>query len=115
MERQAEGLYQALFQHAGDTIVLEAGCRYVGGLTLPPRPAIVTLRSGGSLPTRRVGPMDAPGMAVLINAAGPVINGTGAANWIIDGIAFEGNTTGEVITVRSSELQVQTSLPVLGS
>lgn len=86
----------------GDTILLEAGCRYVGGLTLPARAGVVTLRSGGSLPTRRVGPADLPTMATVINTAGPVINGTGATHWVIDGIALEGNTTGEVITLQDA-------------
>jgi hypothetical protein len=46
---------------AGDVIVLEAGARYVGTVTLPMTPfaQAVTIRSSATLPDRRVTPADA--------------------------------------------------------
>src|SRR4051812_29538497 len=38
----------------GDTIILEAGCRYVGPLTLKANAGLVTIRSSAPIPERRV-------------------------------------------------------------
>lgn len=81
----------------GDTIVLEAGCRYPS-IVLPAKAGLVTLRSGGALPSRRVGPADAVVMATITGG----INGTNAANWKLDGIAFESTSTSEIITLQDA-------------
>lgn len=75
----------------GETILLQPGARYVGSFILPPRPSVVTIRTAGTLPNRRITPADAPQLAVLA-AGGPqlAVDGTGgAANWTLDGVAFE--------------------------
>ena len=93
--------------HAGDVLVLQAGARYVGPFTLPPNPSgpPITIRSSAILPERRIGPQDA---ALLPTLASPVawaiLDGTGASNWRLDGIAFEPvvDGTGEVILLQES-------------
>jgi len=91
----------------GDVLVLQAGARYVGPFKLPPNsigPAI-TIRSSATLPERRVGPQD---LALLPTLATPlasaVVDGVGASNWRLDGIAFEPvpDGTGEVILLQDS-------------
>jgi hypothetical protein len=91
----------------GDVIVLQAGGRYVGPFTLPAKAAgpVITIRSSAVLPGRRIGPQDAsllPTLASAITAA--VLDGTGAANWKLDGINFESvsNGQGEVIVLQDS-------------
>lgn len=91
----------------GDVLVLQAGARYVGSFRLPAKPVgpVITIRSSGSLPQRRIGPQDANQMPTL--AAGVVsaiLDGTGAANWRLDGIRFESvlNGQGEVIVLQNS-------------
>jgi hypothetical protein len=91
----------------GDVLVLQAGARYVGPFTLPPNPTgpPITIRSSAILPERRIGPQDA---ALLPTLASPVawaiLDGTGASNWRLDGIAFEPvvDGTGEVILLQDS-------------
>jgi len=93
--------------HPGDVLVLQAGARYVGPFTLPPNPIgpPITIRSSAILPERRIGPQD---IALLPTLASPVawaiLDGTGAANWRLDGIAFEPvvDGTGEVILLQDS-------------
>jgi len=93
--------------HPGDVLVLQAGARYVGPFTLPPNPTgpPITIRSSAVLPERRIGPQDA---ALLPTLASPVawaiLDGTGASNWRLDGIAFEPvvDGTGEVILLQDS-------------
>jgi hypothetical protein len=91
----------------GDVLVLQAGARYVGPFTLPPNPTgpPITIRSSAALPERRIGPQDA---ALLPTLASPlawaILDGTGASNWRLDGIAFEPvvDGTGEVILLQDS-------------
>ena len=91
----------------GDVLVLQAGARYVGPFTLPPNPTgpAITIRSSAILPQRRIGPQDA---ALLPTLASPVVwailDGTGASNWRLDGIAFEPvvDGSGEVILLQDS-------------
>jgi hypothetical protein len=80
----------------GDTIVLEAGCRYTGGVKLTPESGIVTLRSGGALPNRRVSPADSGVMATIAGG----VNGTNAANWKLDGIQLESTATSEIVSLQ---------------
>jgi hypothetical protein len=93
--------------HPGDVLVLQAGARYVGPFKLPPNltgPAI-TLRSSASLPERRIGPQDIALLPTLGAAVpSPIVDGTGAANWRLDGIALEPvpDGTGEVILLQDS-------------
>lgn len=82
----------------GDTIVLEAGCRYPGGVTLLPKAGIVTLRSGGTLPNRRVSPADSGVMATIAGG----VNGTNAANWTLDGLQLESTVTSEIVTLQDA-------------
>jgi hypothetical protein len=83
---------------SGDTIVLEAGCRYAGGLSLPAKSGRVTLRSSGALPNRRVSPADSVFMATVAGG----VNATNAANWKLDGLQFESTLTSEVITLQDA-------------
>ena len=91
----------------GDVLILQAGARYDGPFTLPPNPTgpPITIRSSATLPERRIGPQDA---ALLPTLASPVawaiLDGTGASNWRLDGIAFEPvvDGTGEVILLQDS-------------
>jgi hypothetical protein len=82
----------------GDTIVLEAGCRYPGGVKLLPESGIVTLRSGGTLPNRRVSPADSGVMATIAGG----VSGTNAANWTLDGIQLESTATSEIVTLQDA-------------
>lgn len=91
----------------GDTIVLQAGARYVGSFRLPAKPAgpPITIRSSAELPDRRISPQDAnllPTLAAGVISA--ILDGTGAANWKLDGIRFESvlNGQGEVIVLQDS-------------
>ena len=91
----------------GDVIVLQAGARFVGPFSLPPKStgAVITIRSSATLPNRRIMPADSallPTLAAGIIAA--VLDGSGAANWKLDGIQFESlsNGQGEVIVLQNS-------------
>jgi hypothetical protein len=91
----------------GDVLVLQAGARYVGPFTLPPNPTgpPITIRSSAILPERRIGPQDAAVLATLASpVAWAIVDGTGASNWRLDGIAFEPvvDGTGEVILLQDS-------------
>ena len=78
--------------------MLQAGARFVGVFWLPskaPGPAI-TIRSGASLPERRLTPADAHLLPTIASGnADPALDATGASNWKLDGIRFESTTTGE--------------------
>lgn len=100
----AGGDLQAALQAAqpGDVIELQAGARYVGQFRFPAKAGMVTLRSSGTLPDRRVGPADVPHMATIASGVEAMaFDLTAATNWTIDGIAFEGNVGGfgEVIAI----------------
>jgi len=91
----------------GDELVLEAGARFVGPFRLPANAAgpVITIRSSATLPPRRIEPSDAsllPTLASPIVSA--VLDGTGAANWKLDGIRFESvsNGQGDVILLQDS-------------
>ena len=91
----------------GDVIVLQAGARYVGSFRLPAKAAgpAITIRSSATLPGRRIGPQDASLLPTLASGVvSAILDGTGAANWIIDGIRFESvlNGQGEVIVLQDS-------------
>src|SRR4051812_3537388 len=91
----------------GDVLVLQAGARDIGPFKLPPNPAgqTITIRSSALLPERRIGPQDVallPTLAAVV--ASPIVDGVGAANWRLDGIALESviDGTGEVILLQDS-------------
>src|SRR5262245_34264771 len=105
----------------GDVLVLEAGARFVGSFRLPAKAAgpVITIRSSATLPSRRIAPQDA---SLLPTLASPVISavldGTGAANWKLDGIRFESvsNGQGEVIVLQdSSNIYLDRILIVAGT
>src|SRR4051812_11353525 len=78
--------------HPGDVLVLQAGARYVGPFKLPPNLTgpTITIRSSAILPERRIGPQDIALLPTLAAAvASPIVDGVGAANWRLDGIALE--------------------------
>jgi hypothetical protein len=91
----------------GDELVLQAGARFVGPFRLPAKAAgpVITIRSSATLPDRRITPQDAsllPTLASPILAA--VLDGTGAANWKLDGIRFDPVSNGQddVIVLQDS-------------
>jgi hypothetical protein len=91
----------------GDTIVLQAGARFVGEFRLPPKPAgpVITIRSSAALPQRRITPDDAALMPTLASGVvSAILDGSGAANWKLDGLRFESvlNGQGEVIVLQDS-------------
>jgi len=91
----------------GDVLLLEAGARFVGSFKLPPKPAgpVITIRSSVTLPERRIGPLDANLLPTLASGViSAVLDGTGAANWKLDGIRFESvsNGQGDVIVLQDS-------------
>ncbi|CAN5872050.1 hypothetical protein BH24ACI5_BH24ACI5_17970 [soil metagenome] len=104
----AGGNLQAALDQAvpGDTIVLQAGARFVGYFRLPAKTGTVTLRSSGTLPDRRVTEADAPLMATIASGgtAAP-IDLYDSSNWILDGIRFEANVGGygETIAISRGE------------
>lgn len=88
----------------GDTIELVPGMVYKGLLTLPPKSSYVRITTRGVLPDGQV-PTDLP-LAVLDSGdLQETIRGTGAANWLIDGIAFNSRMDGlgEVIILQDAE------------
>jgi hypothetical protein len=91
----------------GDVLVLEAGARFVGSFRLPPKAPgpVITIRSSAVLPERRIGPQDANLLPTLASGVvSAVLDGTGAANWRLDGIRFESvsNGQGDVIVLQDS-------------
>jgi hypothetical protein len=91
----------------GDELVLEAGARFVGPFRLPANAAgpVITIRSSATLPPRRIGPSDANLLPTLASpVVSAVLDGTGAANWRLDGIRFESvsNGQGDVILLQDS-------------
>lgn len=93
----AGGNLQAALNQAqpGDTIVLQAGAKFVGQFKFPAKAGMVTLTSSGPLPDRRITPGDAPLLATI--ASGTTMMAFDlydAKNWTIDGMRFEGNTGG---------------------
>jgi predicted Rdx family selenoprotein len=102
----------------GDVLVLQAGARYVGSFKLPPNEGLpITIRSSAALPERRIGPQD---IALLPILAAPeataVIDGVGASNWRLDGIAFEPvmDGSGEVILLQDSTKIYMDRLLIVG-
>jgi hypothetical protein len=103
------GDFQAALNAAspGDVIVLQAGARYIGSFTLPAKAAgpVITIKSSATLPQRRIGPQDASLLPTLAaNVVSAILDGTGAANWKLDGIRLESvlNGQGEVIVLQNS-------------
>jgi hypothetical protein len=89
----------------GDEIILPSRERFVGTFVLPPKAGRVTLCSGIRL-GQRIDPLDAPMMATIASgSSGRAIDGTGAANWLIDSVRFEPNVGGfgEVLGFEGAE------------
>jgi len=91
----------------GDELVLQAGARFVGSFRLPAKAAgpVITIRSSATLPDRRITPQDASLLATLApTVISAVLDGTGAANWRLDGIRFESvlNGQGDVVVLQDS-------------
>jgi hypothetical protein len=94
---RAGGDLQAALNAAepGDEIVLDAGATFTGTFTLPRKSGVVTVRSSGTLPERRIGPADAPMLATLRSGSRhPALLGENTANWRITGLRFEPTTDG---------------------
>lgn len=90
---------------AGDIIELEAGAHFVGPLSLPTKPGVVTLRSSGALPERRIAQADAPNLATISSGVGAAaITGNGSQNWTISGVRFNPNSGGfgDVISLQDA-------------
>jgi hypothetical protein len=93
----AGGNLQAALDAAqpGDVIELEPGAIFVGQFKLPAKAGVVTLRSAGPLPERRVTPADAALLATIVSPGGYMaIDGYDTANWVISGVRFEPNPGG---------------------
>jgi hypothetical protein len=91
----------------GDELVLQAGARFVGSFRLPAKAAgpVITIRSSATLPDRRITPQDASLLPTLASpVVSAVLDGTGAANWRLDGIRFESvsNGQGDVVVLQDS-------------
>jgi hypothetical protein len=91
----------------GDELVLQAGARFLGSFRLPAKAAgpVITIRSSATLPDRRITPQDASLLPTLASpVVSAVVDGTGAANWRLDGIRFESvsNGQGDVIVLQDS-------------
>lgn len=92
----------------GDHVVLPCGAKFVGQFKLPPKAALVTLRSGCSspLPDRRVTPADASLMATIASGVSAMaLDGYDTRNWRLEGLRFEPNVggTGAVIEMQRAE------------
>lgn len=116
--RAGDSLQSALnTAQPGDTITLEAGATFVGQLKFPPKSGMVTVRSSGVLPDRRVGPDDAGQMATIVSGvAAMACDFYDSKNWTLDGIRFEPNTSGagEVIGLwRSKAIRLRRLLCVV--
>jgi hypothetical protein len=81
----------------GGVVELQAGGVYTGTFTLTAVAAPgCTLRSSATLPTRPIDPIDAPLLPVLRSGSiFAAVEGVWATNWTLDGLRFEGTTTGE--------------------
>ena len=108
---KAGGDLRAAFARAqpGDTIVLEAGGRYVGPFALPVKAAgaVIIVRSGGIVPDRRITEADRPLLATLTSAVGePVLTtGKGVSGWRFEGLDFDpfaGIPNGEAVVIDGS-------------
>lgn len=79
----------------GDTIVLEAGARFVGQFRFPAKDGVVIVRSSGVCPDRRIAPEDAPLLATIASGAAMMaVDLYDSKNWTLDCIRFEPNTAG---------------------
>jgi hypothetical protein len=91
----------------GDTVVLQPGARYVGALTLGAKTGgVVTVQSSATLPNRRITPGDSALLPIIASGnLGPAVTGTGAANWKLDGLAFESTSSGagEILAFEGAE------------
>ena len=68
----------------GDEVVLPAGATFTGTFILPRKTGVVTLRSAGTLPERRIGPSDAALLATLRSGSSQsALYGENTANWRI--------------------------------
>ena len=79
----------------GDTIVLAAGARFTGQFVLPVKPAgeVITIRSSGNVPLRRITPADTALMPTIVsNEVESVLSATGTSNWRLEGLRFEAST-----------------------
>jgi hypothetical protein len=93
----AGGNLQAALDAAqpGDVIELEPGAVFVGQFKLRAKTGVVTLRSAGPLPERRITPADAALLATIVSPGGYMaIDGYDTANWVISGVRFEPNPGG---------------------
>ncbi len=90
----------------GDIIELAPGARFVGQFRFPPKDGVVTLRSAGVLPDRRLTPADAPLLATIASGvAAMAVDLYDSKNWTLDGLRFEPNVAGagEVIGLWRSD------------
>jgi hypothetical protein len=79
----------------GDEVVLQAGATFTGTFVLPRKAGVVTVRSAGTLPDRRIGPGDAGLLATLRSGStASALLGENTANWRITGLRFEPNEQG---------------------
>jgi hypothetical protein len=79
----------------GDEVVLQAGATFTGTFVLPRKSGVVTVRSAGTLPDRRIGPGDAGLMATLRSGStASALLGENTANWRVTGVRFEPNEQG---------------------
>src|SRR5688572_22920177 len=90
-----------------DIIELPAGTHFTGTFTLGVKSGLVTLRTAGTLPNRRIHPLDAPLLATLVSPGNgaPAIDGTNAKHWKVDGITFSPDLLGFGETIRLSNAQ----------
>jgi hypothetical protein len=94
---KAGGDLQAALNAAqpGDEVVLEAGATFTGTFTIPRKNGLVTVRSAGTLPERRITPSDGSLLATLRSGSSQsALLGENTANWRITGLRFEPNTDG---------------------
>src|SRR5688500_52821 len=90
----------------GDTVVLEAGCRYVEAITISAKASLVTVTSSATLPERRITPEDAELLPIVASGnMGPAVTGNFAANWKFDGVQFEStaNGAGDVVVLQGAD------------
>jgi hypothetical protein len=94
--RAGEDLQAALnAAQPGDEVVLEAGATFTGTFRLPRKGGVVTVRSSGNLPARRLTPADAPLLATLRSGSShAALLGENTANWRVIGLRFEPTTDG---------------------
>ena len=101
----------------GDEVVLVAGATYTGPITLPVKSGtgVITLRSSGALPNRRITPADI-GLLASISAVGiPVITVNGpAGNYKLDGLKLT-STHLEVLVIEGASNIVLDRLYIPGN